>query len=82
MTLAHGDGANPPLVSKSSDLFGPIFAAALLKNIVINVLNIFVHEKPLLLSWIWFVWISSSMSSKATFFTAFDFSANFRSSSY
>lgn len=81
ITLAHGEVAKPPFVSKSSDFVGWIFAA-LLKNIVINVPNIFVHEKPPPpLSWIWFVWISSSISSSATFFSAFGFSANLRSSS-
>lgn len=81
ITLAHGDAGKPAalLLSKSSDLFGPT-CAALLKNIVINVPNMFVHENPVL-SWIWFVWMSSSISSSATFFRAFDFSANLRSSS-
>lgn len=43
-----------------------------------NIPNIFPHEKPL--SEIWLVWMSSSMSSSATFFKAFGFSANFLSS--
>lgn len=81
ITLAHGDVAKPPFVSKSSDFVGWRLAA-LLKNMVIKVPNIFVHEKPPPpLSWIWFVWMSSSISSNATFFNAFGFSANLRSPS-
>lgn len=54
MTFAHGDCATPlpppppppSPVSRSSDLFGPTWPA-LLKNMVISVPSMLVHEKPL-----------------------------------
>lgn len=61
----------------SSDLFGPAISPPL--KIICNTEPITLdQENPLGLSPIWFVWMSSSKSSSATFFIAFGFSANFR----